>query len=106
MLPLRLRWLLRTDSLSMTGAVGRVPRDKRSIVPDATQVWKAGKSIMRKRQERPAEYRERAAVAANLATEARLAHVREKHELAAATWLALAELDEQPSALAPTMLQR
>lgn len=61
---------------------------------------------MRKRQDRPAEYRERAAAAISLASEACLANVREKHELAAATWLALAELDERPPILAPSIALR
>ena len=56
---------------------------------------------MRNRDVRAAEYRRLATVAQGLADGSALAHVREKHEHAAATWTALAELDERPSVLAP-----
>ena len=81
-------------------------RVKRSIVPDAARASERPAASMRNRQNRPAEYRERAAAAATLATDACLANVREKHERAAATWLALAEMDEQPSTLAPSAALR
>ena len=45
-----------------------------------------------------ADYRERAAQAANLAETANLAHVREKHARAAATWSDLADLEERVAA--------
>jgi hypothetical protein len=49
---------------------------------------------MRDRQLRAAEYRELASAARALADASPLAHVREKHEEAAARWTALAALDE------------
>ncbi len=49
-----------------------------------------------KRQARAAEYRRLALAAGDLAETSSLAHVREKHERAAARWTALADLDERP----------
>lgn len=54
-----------------------------------------------KREARAAEYR-RLALAADAQVEATLLpQVREKHELAAARWRALAELDERPGPVEP-----
>jgi hypothetical protein len=47
-----------------------------------------------KRQVKAAEYRDRASEASVLAGASALAHVREKHELAAARWIQLATLTE------------
>jgi len=52
---------------------------------------------MRNRDVRAVEYRRLATAALAMADASALAHVREKHEHAAATWAALAELDERPS---------
>ena len=57
---------------------------------------------MRNRNVRAAEYRRLAGAAKVLADASVLAHVREKHEHAAATWTALAEMDERPDTLDPT----
>jgi hypothetical protein len=51
----------------------------------------------RTRQGRAAEYRRLAAAADVLAEASTLAHVRQKHQQAATTWAALAELDERPA---------
>lgn len=51
---------------------------------------------MRRRAGRAAEYRKMAEAASVLVAASTLGHVREKHELAAARWTALAELDERP----------
>ncbi|MBW8813000.1 MAG: hypothetical protein JF588_06200 [Caulobacterales bacterium] len=51
---------------------------------------------LRKRDARAVEYRRLAIAADALAAASLLAHVREKHEHAAARWIALAVLDEQP----------
>jgi hypothetical protein len=56
---------------------------------------------LRSRETRAIEYRRMAAHAADLAQASPLSHVREKHEVAAARWAALAELDERPSDAAP-----
>lgn len=56
---------------------------------------------MRNRDVRAVEYRRLATAAQALADASPLAHVREKHETAANTWAALAELDERPSNLEP-----
>lgn len=45
-----------------------------------------------------ADYRERAAQAAALAESSNLAHVREKHARAAATWSDLADIEERVAA--------
>lgn len=50
-----------------------------------------------RREVRAAEYRERASASRALVDASSLQHVREKHELAAATWSALAAMDERPS---------
>ena len=52
-----------------------------------------------KRDLRAAEYRLLALAARALADTSPLPHVREKHEVAAARWTALALLDEQPTRL-------
>jgi len=49
---------------------------------------------MSPRQVRATEYRRLAAQAAALAAGSALDHVREKHQVAAARWAALAALDE------------
>ena len=54
---------------------------------------------MRNRDVRAVEYRRLATAAQALADASPLDHVREKHERAASTWAALAELDERPSNL-------
>lgn len=51
---------------------------------------------MRRRAGRAAEYRKMAEASTILMATSTLGHVREKHELAAARWTALAELDERP----------
>lgn len=56
---------------------------------------------MRNRDVRAADYRRLASAAQILADGSALAHVREKHERAAATWAALAEQDERPRNLQP-----
>jgi hypothetical protein len=48
---------------------------------------------------RAEDYRAKAAASAQLAEDSDLPQVRQKHELAASTWLSLAALDDQPSAL-------
>lgn len=48
-----------------------------------------------KRQVKAAEYRDRASDASALAMSSQLAHVREKHETAAARWIQLAALNER-----------
>jgi hypothetical protein len=58
-------------------------------------------TVMRTRQDRANEYRRLATAATAQATESLLAHVREKHEAAAARWTALAMLDEQSPLLRP-----
>ena len=45
---------------------------------------------------RAVDYRDKARNAAALADASVLAHVREKHELAAATWTGLADFEERP----------
>jgi hypothetical protein len=57
--------------------------------------------VMQQRNVRAAEYRRLAENATLLAEGSTLEHVREKHQRAAATWASLAELDEQPSSIAP-----
>lgn len=47
-----------------------------------------------RRQVRAAEYRDKASLASDLAQASVLAHVREKHEVAAAKWSQLAALSE------------
>ena len=54
-----------------------------------------------RRQIQATEYRGRAADASALAAASQLDHVREKHEMAAARWRALAELNESDDSLAP-----
>ena len=54
-----------------------------------------------KRQIRSAEYRDLAAQATSLAQASPLPHVRQKHELSAAKWTDLAELDERESTIPP-----
>jgi hypothetical protein len=49
---------------------------------------------VRKKSTRAAEYRQRAQEAADLALASPLDNVRERHEQAAAKWLAMAETDE------------
>jgi hypothetical protein len=51
----------------------------------------------RNRAVRAAEYRRLAVAASTLAEASVLGRVREKHEFAAASWLALAALDERES---------
>ena len=55
-----------------------------------------------RREIRAAEYRQLALAAGARAEASSLANVREKHELAAVRWTALAVLDEQPPRLPPT----
>jgi hypothetical protein len=52
------------------------------------------------RQARAAQYRLLASAQSALMGASSLPHVREKHELAAAKWSALADLDERPSTAA------
>ncbi len=52
---------------------------------------------MMKREIRAAEYRDKAMAASLLAEASVLAHVREKHERAAAVWSGLAEMEERPA---------
>lgn len=59
-----------------------------------------------KRQARAAEYRALAIAAGVLAETSLLAHVREKHQRAAARWTDLALLNEQPIALPPPQALR
>ncbi len=54
-----------------------------------------------RRQIQATEYRGRAADASALAAASPLDHVREKHEMAAARWRALAELNESDDAPTP-----
>lgn len=49
------------------------------------------------RQARALQYRQLAGVQTALVQASNLANVREKHEMAAARWSALAELDERPA---------
>lgn len=51
-----------------------------------------------RRQVKAAEYRDRASDASALASSSLLAHVREKHETAAARWIQLAALNERDDA--------
>jgi len=51
-------------------------------------------ALVRKKPSKAAEYRMRAQEAANLALASPLDNVRERHEQAAAKWLAMAETDE------------
>lgn len=64
----------------------------------SAQRWPA--ITLRRRQARAIEYRRLAIAAGVLAEASLLAHVRGKHEEAAARWTALAILDERPT-LAP-----
>ena len=57
---------------------------------------------MLKREIRAADYRDKAQNASLLAEASVLAHVREKHERAAAVWSGLAEMEERPSVRAAT----
>jgi hypothetical protein len=50
------------------------------------------------RQARAARYRLQAGAEIALIESSSLANVREKHEMAAARWTALAEMDERPTA--------
>ena len=59
---------------------------------------------LEKRQVRAAEYRRMATAAGAQAETSSLAHVREKHEQAAARWTALAILDEQPPQQRPAKI--
>ena len=52
-----------------------------------------------KREIRAAEYRRLATAAETMAEASQLAHVREKHEQAAAQWTALAMIDERPASV-------
>jgi cell division protein FtsL len=60
----------------------------------ARQPWQKRVIPMLQRQVRAAEYRRLSIQASALAESSTLEKVREKHELAAATWAALAALDE------------
>ena len=52
---------------------------------------------MMKREIRAADYRDKALNASVLAQASVLAHVRAKHERAAAVWSGLAEMEERPA---------
>jgi len=58
-------------------------------------------NTQQKRGLRAAEYRQRADASLALVAASSLPHVREKHERAAETWLALAAMDEAPSMRPP-----
>ena len=53
-------------------------------------------TFVEQRLARAAQYRNLALAQTALVDASSLPHVREKHEMAAAKWSALAELDEQP----------
>ena len=71
-------------------------------VPSPNPLGGSPRSSVEKKLVRAAEYRRLAIAAGALAEASPLAHVREKHEEAAARWTALALLDERPPQPAPT----